>query len=81
MLLLATVFRLYPFLHKLYADSRYAGPQFQDGLRQITQQIKVESVKRSNRATGFMVLPKRWIVDRIVAWLNRCHRWLRVGSA
>ena len=23
---------------------------------------------------GFVVLPKRWIVERSIAWLNRCRR-------
>ena len=36
-------------------------------------QINVEIVKRSD--TGkFVVLPKRWIVERTIAWLNRCRR-------
>lgn len=73
-LLMATVFSLHPFLRKLYADGGYAGPQFQDGLRQVTQQIKVEIVKRSDAAKGFVVLPKRWVVERTIAWLNRCRR-------
>jgi transposase len=31
-------------------------------------------VKRSDQAKGFVVLPKRWIVERTIAWLNRCRR-------
>ena len=73
-LLMATVFSLHPFLRKSYAGGGYAGPQFQDGLRQVKQQIKVEIIKRSDAATGFTVLPKRWIVERTIAWLNRCRR-------
>jgi transposase len=71
---MATVFSLHPFLRRLYADGGYAGRQFQDGLRQVTRQIEVEIVKRSDAAQGFMVLPKRWIVERTIAWLNRCRR-------
>ena len=37
-------------------------------------QLKVEIVKRSDRAKGFEALPKRWIVERTFAWLNRCRR-------
>lgn len=37
-------------------------------------QLKVEIVKRSDQAKGFEVLPKRWIVERTFAWLNRCRR-------
>ncbi|WP_264806451.1 transposase, partial [Acetobacter estunensis] len=34
----------------------------------------IEIVKRSDRAEGFVVLPKRWIVERSFAWLGRCRR-------
>ena len=73
-LLMATLFGLYPFLLKLYADGGYAGPQFRDGLAQATRQVEVEVVKRSDTAKGFAVLPKRWVVERTIAWLNRCRR-------
>lgn len=74
MLLVATLFGLYPFLRKLYADGGYQGPQFQNGLYGEMRQIDVEIVKRSDLANGFTVLPKRWIVERTIAWLNRCRR-------
>jgi transposase len=32
------------------------------------------SVKRSDHAKGFVQLPKRWIVERTIAWRNRCRR-------
>ena len=73
-LLMTTLFSLHPFLRKLYADGGYQGPQFQDGLRQAMRGITVEIVKRSDAAKGFTVLPKRWIVERTIAWLNRCRR-------
>ncbi len=34
----------------------------------------VEIVKRSDQAKGFVVLPKRWVVERTFAWVNRCRR-------
>ena len=73
-LLMATLFGLHPFLRKLYADGGYQGPQFQAGLREAMRQINIEIVKRSDAAKGFAVLPKRWIVERTIAWLNRCRR-------
>ena len=73
-LVMATLFGLHPFLRKLYADGGYQGPQFQSGLRQAMQQVEVEIVKRSDMAKGFTVLPRRWIVERTIAWLNRCRR-------
>jgi transposase len=72
-LLMASMFGLFPFLLKLYADSGYQGPKFQHGLSRVCRQVNVEIVKRSD-ATRFVVLPKRWIVERTIAWLNRCRR-------
>jgi len=64
----------HPFLLKLYADGGYQGPIFQSAVCKILRQIDVEIVKRSDKANGFAVLPKRWIVERTIAWLNRCRR-------
>lgn len=72
-LLMASLFGLYPFLLKLYADSGYQGPKFQEGLKRVCRAVDVEIVKRSD-AGRFVVLPKRWIVERTIAWLNRCRR-------
>ena len=73
-LLMSTMFGLFPFLIKLYADGGYQGAQFQNGLKRLCRQINVEIVKRSDAAKKFVVLPKRWIVERTFAWLNRCRR-------
>jgi transposase len=73
-LVMATLFGLYPFLRKLYADGGYQGPLFQAALRRVMRKVEIEIVKRSDVAPGFHVLPKRWIVERTIAWLNRCRR-------
>jgi len=73
-LLMSTMFGLFPFLLKLYADGGYQGPQFQAGLQRVCRSVNVEIVKRSDAAKKFVVLPKRWIVERTIAWLNRCRR-------
>jgi transposase len=73
-MLLATLFGLYPFLLKLYADGGYQGPEFRKSLATIFAQIDVEIVKRSDVAKGFVVLPRRWVVERTLAWLGRCRR-------
>jgi transposase len=72
-LLMGTLFGLYPFLLKLYADGGYQGANFQAGLRTTCRHINLEIVKRS-ALRKFVVLPKRWIVERTIAWLNRCRR-------
>ena len=70
----STLFGLFPFLKKLFADGGYQGPQFQEALAKALPQLNVEIVKRSDQAKGFEVLPKRWIVERTFAWLSRCRR-------
>ncbi len=64
-LLLATLFGMYPFLQTLFADAAYQGRQFHNALDKILPHIEVQIVKRSDQAKGFVVLPK---------WLNRCRR-------
>ena len=73
-LLLSTLFGMYPFLLKLFADAGYQGPQFAGGVAKHLPQLAVEIVKRSDQAKGFEVLPMRWVVERTLAWLNRCRR-------
>src|ERR1700723_1622369 len=72
--LLGTLFGLYPFLLKLYADGGYQGPVFQSAVKDAMDSLNVEIVKRTDQAKGFVVLPKRWVVERTFAWLNRCRR-------
>jgi transposase len=74
LMVMASLFGLYPFLLKLYADSGYQGPQFQAGMKQALAKVNVEIVKRSDKVKGFKVLPKRWVVERTFAWLGRCRR-------
>jgi len=55
----------FPFIEKVVADGAYAGP-----IAQGNSPRPVEIVKRSDQAKGFVVLPKRWIVERTFAWLG-----------
>ena len=71
---MATMFGMYPFLMKLYADGGYQGPLFRRAVAKIMARVNVEIVKRSDHAKGFVVLPKRWVVERTFAWLGRCRR-------
>jgi transposase len=72
--LMATLFGLYPFLRKLFADSAYRGAKFQAAATRAVAKLEVEIVTRGDAGKGFIVLPKRWIVERSIAWLNRCRR-------
>ena len=73
-LLIATIFGMYPFLLKLYAGGGYQGPKFRDAVKKVMAQVNAGIVKRSDRAKGFAVLPKRWVVERTFAWFGRCRR-------
>ena len=63
----------FPWLRHLFADSAYAGDKLASasaGLGQWTLEI----VKRPSTANGFVVLARRWVVERSFAWLGRCRR-------
>ena len=63
-LLLSTLFGIYPFLVKLFADAGYQGPQFATAVAEVLPDLWIEIVKRSDHANGFVVLPMRWVVER-----------------
>ena len=71
-LVLSTLFGMYPFLLKLFADGGYQGPQFRMAVAKLLPQLSVEIVKRSDHAEGFTVLPRRW-------WWSA--RWLGWAAA
>jgi len=73
-LLLTALAGRFPLLEKLFADGAYQGPQFRQALAKVRSHLKTEIVTRSDHRKGFVVLPKRWIVERTLAWLNRCRR-------
>jgi len=59
----------FPFVEKLFADSGYAG----DTVANATS-IAVEIVRRKPDQVGFAVQPRRWVVERFFAWINRNRR-------
>lgn len=73
-LLLSTLGERFPLLAKLFADGAYQGPLFREALAKVLPHLALEIITRSEQAKGFVVLPKRWIVERTIAWLNRCRR-------
>ena len=68
-----TVRRLFPFLERVIADGAYQGRETARAVRRAAR-ARREIVKRSVAAKGFVVLPKRWIVERTFGWLGRCRR-------
>lgn len=82
----ASACRKHQTLEKLFADSAYAGKCAARIEHEMS--IAVEVVRRPNAAGewsnsqmplwpttgGFVVLPKRWVVERTHAWIERCRR-------
>jgi transposase len=91
--LLATVRRAFPWLRHVFADAAYAGGKLEQALARLGNWT-LEIVRRSDAATGFELLPRRWVVERTIAWLNRnrrlakdfeaslesAHAWLMIAS-
>lgn len=72
-LVLAEVIKRFPWLRHVFADGGYAGDKLRQALRRIGEWT-IEIVKRSDTAKGFVILPRRWVVERTLAWLNRNRR-------
>jgi transposase len=72
--LLTALAERFPLLAKLFADGAYQGPQFREGVAKVRPELAIEIVTRRDQVKGFVVLPKRWIVERTLAWLNRNRR-------
>lgn len=66
----------------LLCDSGYVGQPFAQGVQEILGgHVTVQIAKRSELHT-FEVMPKRWIVERSFAWLEKCkncERWLNTS--
>ena len=71
--LLQLIRNAFPWLRHVFADGGYAGPKFKKAIASIGRWT-IEIVKRSDAAKGFRLLPRRWVVERTIAWLNRNRR-------
>ena len=63
----------FPTLTLVFADGGYAGDKLKDTLV-ATDGPEIEIVKRPPGVTGFVVIARRWVVERTFAWLGRCRR-------
>jgi len=71
--LIADVMDSYPGLECLFADGGYAGPKLAKANAEIGGP-DLHIIRRSDKKKGFVVLPRRWVVERTFAWLGRCRR-------
>lgn len=58
-----------------FVDQGYTGEDAEDDAYE--QDIELKVVKLSEAKKGFVLLPKRWVVERSFAWLNRFRRLAR----
>ena len=63
-------------LSSIWADGDYAG-RLIDWVRDlhIQRKVRLEIVERSDDMKGFVVLPRRWVVERTFGWLGRYRRF------
>jgi len=72
--LLRDVHRKSPWVEICFADSGYAGIEAQRAAFEASR-IAITIVKRTDKEIrGFVVLPKRWVVERTLGWINRARR-------
>jgi len=64
--------RLFPFINCIFADACYQGPKMATVVAN-TGCLTLQIVKRGD-PNRFVVLPKRWIVERTFAWISRNRR-------
>jgi transposase len=57
---------------KFLVDGGYSGKPFSDAVKKLCG-ATVEEVKR-NELHKFVVLPKRWVVERTFGWLDKARR-------
>ena len=67
---LASIRKPFPWLRHVFADGSYAGDKLEAAMAG-NGRWTFEIVKRSDGIKGFVVLSRRWVVERTFAWLNR----------
>lgn len=75
-LLLAKVKDQFPRLQLIWADGGYAGQLVEWVKTQFNWVLQI--VKRCDNVAGFQVLPRRWVVERTLAWLSRHRRSVKI---
>ena len=64
----------FPSVATIFADGGYAGDKLHCAVLNLEPSPAIAIVRRPNRATGFVVIARRWVVERTFAWLGRCRR-------
>ncbi len=72
-MLLGAIRSAFPWLHYAFSDSAYAAKKLETALARLGGWT-LEIVMRADETKGFRVQPRRWVVERTLAWLNRNRR-------
>lgn len=64
----------YPRLTKIWADNKYRNHELDRWLKKHRDHWDLEVKSRPKGASGFVPVPKRWVVERTFAWLGRYRR-------
>jgi putative transposase len=62
----------FPWLRYVFADGGYAGDKLRGALKGHGDWT-IKIINRSDTAKGFVLLPRRWVVERAFAWIGRCR--------
>jgi len=63
----------FPWLELLWADSGYNAHQVDEAAAKVPS-LRIEIVKRSDDMKGFVLLPRRWVVERTFSWFGGNRR-------
>jgi transposase len=72
-LVLDKIRRRFPWLELIWADGGYNAWQVGVAVAKVPR-LCLEIVKRSEDIRGFVVLPRRWVVERTFSWFGRNRR-------
>jgi transposase len=69
--------RAFPSVRLAWADGGYAGKLVTWAKTKLKPKLTLQIVKRPDDLHTFKVLPRRWVVERTLAWITRCRRTVR----
>jgi len=72
-LVLDKIRQRFPWLELVWADAGYNAHQVKDAVAR-SPGLRLEIIKRTDDTKGFVVLPRRWVVERTFSWFGRNRR-------
>jgi len=64
----------FPFLKCCFSTADIKDQNLRKQLQKVLPHLEIKDRQTSDQVSSFVILPKRWIVERTIAWLNRCRR-------